>query len=260
MSKQEPKNNISISSILTLAGFDGTGGAGISTDIKVCSFLKVPNVSVVTCVVIQNPLEVKETINIKPEDIKKQILILKEYYDIRILNIGLFGEPEILDFCIPLFPRSKIIFDPILASGSGGFKFVPDDQIKTIRSHFKDFFLLTPNISEAETLSGQEIQSLEDVKKSAIILKKMGAQNILIKGGHLEAGKCYDTLYSQDKFITFCSSRKRFRIHGTGSFLNAGIAAYTFLGADLNTSIKKSKRLLRHALRQVINKNPILVI
>jgi len=246
--------------ILTLAGFDGTGGAGVSTDIKICSFLNVQNISVIGSIVIQSPLEVLKKFNLKPEIVKDQISTLTNFYNIKIINIGLLGDLRILDFVIKYFPQQKIVFDPIFFSGSEKFRFLTNTEISELKKYIKNFFLITPNIPEAEKLANCNIKNFEDIKKSARKLSNLGAQNILIKGGHLKEEKKFDTLFSQGKFYIFDSFSTGFRIHGTGSFLNAAISAYIFKGESLLSSIKKAKKLLHRAIDKTDKKNPILKI
>ena len=207
---------------------------------------------------IQNPVAVKEFIPIDLETIKKQIFILQNYYDIQIVNIGLLGSLDILDFIIPLFEKTKIIWDPILSSGSGDFQFIKEDQFNRLMKHFNNIFLLTPNLPEASALSGQKIQNFTDIQKASRILMEFGAKNVLIKGGHLRGKVIYDTLFENDQVSRFYSSPKEFRIHGTGSFLNATISTYLFSGDKLRICIEKAKHLLNRAVEEVDEENPVL--
>lgn len=245
---------------MTLAGFDGTGGAGISADIKVSSFLGVPNVSVVTSIVIQSPFWVKKKIDLKPEIVRNQINALEEFYDFRIVNIGLLGDLKVLGYVMRHFADVKIVWDPIFASGSGKYPFIPINQLDKVKPFLKRTFLITPNIPEAEVLAGFRIKNQEDIRKAAIQLRNLGAHHILIKGGHLKSNICRDTLFYFDKFFSFTSPKKPFRIHGTGSFLNAAISGYLFLGEELVASIEKARILLENAVKKTTKTNPILQI
>jgi len=243
-----------------LAGFDGTGGAGISCDIKVSSFLGVPNVAVITSVVIQSPFDVRKKIDLKPSVVRDQILVLRKFFNIHIINIGLLNGLNILKFIFSHFEESSVILDPILSSGSGAYQFVAANQIKKMKSYLKGIYLITPNIPEAEILSGCKIHTEKDIKKAAIKIREMGAQNILIKGGHLKSETGIDTLFFNDRFFIFSSPQKPFRIHGTGSFLNAAISGYLFLGEALDMSVKKARILLDNAIQKTTKANPILHI
>jgi hydroxymethylpyrimidine/phosphomethylpyrimidine kinase len=258
--KRKANNLLRADVILTLAGFDGTGGAGVSTDIKICSYLKIQNVSVIGSLVIQSPVEVEKKIDLEPEVVKDQISILGKFYNVKIVNIGLFGDLRVLNFVVRHFSRQKIVFDPIFSSGSGKFKFLKNTEITRIKKYLKNFYLITPNIPEAEILSDLKIKSLEDVKQSARKLRSLGAQNILIKGGHLKGNRKIDTLLSDDNFYTFDSFSTGYNIHGTGGFLNAAICAYIFKGESLVTSIKNAKKLLQKVIKKTDKFNPILNI
>ena len=210
---------------------------------------------------MQSPHEVIKKVNIEPELIKDQLTTIKEFYDIEVINIGVLGEIRNLGFIVSEFPEKKIIFDPIFFSGSGKFVFLNKKEINHLKDHFKYLYLITPNIPEAEILSGEKIKTVEDIKKSAQIIKNnLEAKNILIKGGHLKGKRCFDILLRKNRFHTYGSPKTDFRIHGTGSFLNAGISTYLFKGESLITSIKKSKTLLKNAIKQIDKNHPILNI
>lgn len=246
--------------LLTIAGFDGTGGAGTNIDTKICSFLKVPNVSVITSIVIQNPKEVIEARKIDPKIIKEQLWVLKEYYQIEALNIGIFGDLETLAFIIREFNGKKIVLDPIASSGDGKYLFLKKSDIFKLKNFFKYIYLLTPNIPETEIITGIKIESLDDIKKAAKSIGKMGVENVLIKGGHIKNTKSWDILYSNNKYCVFKSQLTNLRIHGTGSFLNSAICSYLLKGESLISSIKKSRNLLRKAIKTINPENPILYV
>jgi hydroxymethylpyrimidine kinase/phosphomethylpyrimidine kinase len=220
--------------------------------------LHIPNISVVTSLVVQNPIAVNHFVPVDLNTIKEQILTLLNYYDVRIVNIGLLGSLDVLDIVLPLFEKKPIILDPIFFSGSGDFQFVKQDQINRLKTYLSHIFLLTPNIPEAIALTGQKIKKFNDIQKVSRILMDNGVKNVLIKGGHLQGDVIYDTLFEGDQVFRFSSSRKQFRIHGTGSFLNAAIAAYLFLGEELKICVDKAKCLLNMAIENVNEENPIL--
>jgi hydroxymethylpyrimidine/phosphomethylpyrimidine kinase len=180
------------------------------------------------------------------------------YYDVQVVNIGLLSSLDILDFILPLFNDIPVILDPILHSGSGAFQFIKPEQINRLKAYFNDIFLLTPNIPEAVLLTGQHIQHFTDMQNASRILMDSGVKNVLIKGGHLKGNDIYDTLFERDRISRFPSSRKQFRIHGTGTFLNAAISAHLFSGDDIKTCVERAKSMLNRAVENVNEDNPIL--
>jgi len=107
-------------------------------------------------------------------------------------------------------------------------------------------------------LTGQRIQKFNDIQRASQILMDYGVKNVLIKGGHLQGDDIYDTLFEREQVSRFPSSRKQFKIHGTGSFFNAAISAYLFSGEDLKICVEKAKCLLNQAVENVNEENPIL--
>lgn len=165
---------------------------------------------------------------------------------------------DVLDVILPLFEKIPIILDPIFFSGSGDFQFVNQDQVNQLKTFLSQIFLLTPNIPEAIALTGQKIRKFNDIQRVSQILMDFGVKNVLIKGGHLQGDEIYDTLFERERVSRFPSSRKQFRIHGTGSFFNAAISAYLFSGENLKICVEKAKNLLNQAVENVNEENPIL--
>lgn len=247
--------------ILTVAGFDPTGGAGLSTDIKTCSFLGVPNISVISSIVIQDPYSVKRKIDVDPLVFRQQLETLAGFYDISLINVGLFSDIQNLKFILKSFPGIRIILDPVFTSGSGKFRFLTANQIIELKSLLDNIFLITPNIPEACSLSGIEIRSISDMKESARIIRKvMRVENVLLKGGHLQAEnkKSIDILLDIQGFYEIESQLSNFRVHGTGSFLNSAIAAFIFKGESLRSSFSKAHKLLHDRIKLVSENDPVL--
>jgi len=245
--------------VLSIAGFDGTGGAGINVDIKVYSFLNVPHVTIATSLVIQTPFKVTRIITFDINTIKEQFNCLGTTFQFKVTNIGLGPVKEILEFLTVAQNKGKIIFDPLFASGSGQYIFKTVLEINSFLPLLKHIYLLTPNIPEANILAEMEIRSLSEMKEAALIIQeKFQTANILIKGGHLGKTFTSDLLLEGKDFHTFSSRMTDFNIHGTGSFLNAAITAFTFKGEPLVSAIQSAKDLLKQAIQKTDKNLPVL--
>ncbi len=244
---------------MTVAGFDPTGGAGLDICLKVSSHLKVNHVSLLSALVIQSPFEVYKQINIEREAFQEQIDNLQQFYTIKVVNMGIFGSLNNFKSVISAFKSQPIIFDPIMASGSGKFPFLKEREADALKQYFKNLYLITPNLPEAEFLSGVAITNIHQMKEAAVRLQaKYGIINVLVNGGHLKQKLIVDLLYSNKKFHTFASEPIGFNIHGSGSFLNAAIAAYIYRGHPLPTCITKAKKLFQQAAKEASPDNPLI--
>lgn len=246
--------------VLTVAGFDGTGGAGLQIDSKLSTCLQVPNISVVTAVVVQTPVDVQEMKCLSPAFVARQISLLMSYYHIPLVNIGIFGHFGTIRWIIGNMPRSRLIWDPVFSSGSGSFRFVKESDVSKIKKVLDRFYLITPNVPEAEELAGMEIGSVEDMASAARKIRdRWGIENILLKGGHLAGEEGWDLLLHDGGIQSFKTRKSGLRIHGTGSFLNGAIASYLFMGHRLFESVTRAKTLLEEAAANVDPSNPVLV-
>lgn len=246
--------------ILSAGGFDPTAGAGLLCDSYLFSKFNVDSKFVITCIVVQSPFEVKRYIEVKDSVIKDQVRIIKPYYDVGLINMGLI-KPHLIDFFKSQFNRARILLDPIMTAGSGKFNFLSDDEIVKILTSVRGVYLITPNVLEAEKICNKNISNLDDMKECARILRKeLGVLNVLISGGHLR-GKNFDLLLDErGQFFKFKSQKEDFRIHGTGSFYNSGISIGLAKGMELSDSIEFAKEHLNKAAAKATPDNPILRI
>ena len=183
---------------------------------------------------------------------------LNRCFDVQLLNLGILGSLDNFEMVTRIFPDRRVVFDPIIASGDGSFFFLSPTEIESITTLIKYCYLITPNIPEAEAITRSRITSIAGMKRAAEKIVNLGAQNVLIKGGHLGKDVCQDILLSDDNYYSVSSRLTPFRIHGTGSFLNAAISAYLFLGEDLRSSVEKAHSLLKQAVVKVNPGYPVL--
>ncbi len=250
------KHKTALTAVLTIGGFDPTGGAGITRDLKTFHDHNVTGYSVITANTIQDGEKVFKTTPIKPSEVKLQLEALLKKNSVDIVKIGMISKGETLELTLKALKKhkvKKIILDPIVMS-SGGTKLIDSKGIKVISNHLKDFHLITPNLSETEVLIKKslkiKIKTIFDMKAAATILNKMGVENILITGGHLKDNPT-DLLYDGKVFTIIKGSRIKTttkNLHGTGCILSSAITANLALGLDLEKSIKKSKKYLEKVL------------
>ena len=215
----------SLPTVLAIGGSDPSGGAGIQADIKTIEANGCHALSVITAITSQNLSEVRDIIHIPPSHLKSQIVTLFDEFDIDIVKIGMIGSVENLKVLIDIIDKYdlRVVVDPIIRSSSGS-SLIEKETLRLLKNElFKRAFLVTPNISEAKTLSGIDIKNLDDMKKAC---KSLDAKNILLKGSHLDSDEIVDLLYSEDRFYQYAHERIDIKNpRGTGCTLSSAIAA-----------------------------------
>ena len=174
---------------LTIAGFDPSGGAGLQADLKTFSAFGVSGKSVATSITIQNTTGVEGVHDISREVVEQQLKVILEDGKPGAVKTGMLGNESIVETVVRLLRRYRIkhlVVDPVICSSSGK-PLLSTKGIETLKKRLLPItFLLTPNLNEAEVLSGVKIRKSSDRIRAARILIKMGAKNVLIKGGHLK--------------------------------------------------------------------------
>ncbi len=245
------------SKILIIAGSDSSGGAGIQADIKTVTALGGYAMTAVTAITAQNTTGVNSVVPIVPKEIEKQILFTSK--DIRpdAIKIGMLHSSDVIISVLKALQKlktKKIILDPVMVA-KGGFKLINDRAIKTLREKLiKKVFLLTPNIPEAEVLTKTKIKTPQDMINAAYILLKLGANNVLVKGGHLKTNTMNDVFLSKNKLIIFKNKKvKTKNTHGTGCTLSSAIATFSGCGKSLNKSCELGIKYVNHSIRSNLN-------
>lgn len=237
--------------VLSVAGSDCSGGAGLQADLKTFAAHGLYGMSVVLSVVAENTSRVINSVDMPSESIFAQFDAVFEDIVPKAVKIGMLGSVSILESVEQSLARylpSNIVIDPVMFA-KNGFPLMPE----SIRKEFARLLIpyacvLTPNIPEASALCGFEIASLEDMKKSALMLHKMGAKSVLVKGGHKE-DFADDVLYDGKEFHIFHAKKlKSTSTHGTGCTLSSAIAANLALGFSLYDSIRRAKSYTYNAI------------
>ena len=221
-----------VQAALTIAGSDSSGGAGIQADMKTMSALGIYSCTVITAITAQNTLNVDHIFPLSADIIKKQIMSVLSDIPIHAIKIGMVYNNEIITAVSDILKNSKIpiVLDPIISAGTGARlleqEFLSDFKIKLLP--FCD--VVTPNIHEAEKLSGIKIKNENDIKKTALKIQKLGAKNVVVKGGHFKNNDkvIVDTILNErGKFALIKNPRiKIVEMHGSGCNFSAALTAF----------------------------------
>jgi hydroxymethylpyrimidine/phosphomethylpyrimidine kinase len=237
--------------VLTIAGSDSCGGAGIQADLKAMSALGVYGMSVITAITAQNTIGVQKVMEVTDELIEAQIRSIFDDINVDAVKIGMVSNSKTIGIIKKLLKEyevKNIVLDPVMISKSGYFLLKPEAQ-EAIKDLISIADLVTPNIPEAEVLTGMKIEDAEQMKKAALKIRELGAKNILIKGGH-RCNDANDILLYGDNFITL----EGFRIetnntHGTGCTLSSAIASHLSKGHSVEEAVSLSKKYITTAIQ-----------
>jgi hydroxymethylpyrimidine/phosphomethylpyrimidine kinase len=242
-----------IKQVLTIAGSDSGGGAGIQADIKSMSANGVFAMSVVTAVTAQNTEEVTDVFELPTSIVAAQIDAVFDDFDVAAVKTGMLSSAAIVETVARMLKPQNVtnlVVDPVMISKSGHLLLKPD-AINAIKGQlFPLALLVTPNIHEAQQLSGIEIKTLADARRAAKIIHGFGCKHVLIKGGHLPTDRATDLLYDGRFFNVF---KGEFidtpHTHGTGCTFASAIAAHLAQGKSVNDAIQAAKTYLTEAIR-----------
>ncbi len=237
--------------VLTIAGSDSGGGAGIQADLKVATLLGSFGMSAITALTAQNTLGVRNIHPAPTDFIRDQIEAVLSDIGADVLKVGMLFSPEIIRLVAENIRKYSLpaVVDPVMIA-KGGASLLQDAAVSALRDELLPLaYLITPNLPEAEVLTGMTIRDEADMEKAAFKLHSMGSRNVLIKGGHLE-GDSVDLLLADGKLHRFMA--KRFdtpHTHGTGCTYSAAIATFLSQGFPLVRAVEKSKIYITEAIR-----------
>lgn len=240
--------------ILAIAGFDPSGGAGLLRDLKTFEDLGCRGVSVATALTAQNSLRVSSTLAIPPGFLEKQVVTLLEELTVDAVKIGMTGSSANIRAIASLIKRKglrNVVLDTVLVSTSG-YPLLDKKGVPALKKLLPLVKIVTPNIPEASALTGLVINGIRGMEEAARALHSMGAPSVLVKGGHLK-GSPVDILYDGTGFKRFTGKRIRGgkkRFHGTGCILSSAIAAGCAKGHNLERSVKEAKEYLNRILTE----------
>ncbi|WEV36934.1 bifunctional hydroxymethylpyrimidine kinase/phosphomethylpyrimidine kinase [Lactobacillus sp. ESL0677] len=243
--------------VLTIAGTDSGGGAGIMADLKTFQMQGVFGTAVVVAVTAQNTLGVQASHLLPLEMIDKQCASLAADFKIRATKTGMLGDAaHVHQVALNLqkYDFGPVTVDPVMVA-KGGAHLLSEDAITTVK---KELFplanLVTPNLPEAQVLTGMTVTSQQQYPDLAHSLQEMGVKNVLIKGGHSTTEEVRDFALLEDGSSFWVSSPRTHtkRTHGTGDTLAAAITAQLALGHDLAAAVKLAKKYVTKTIEQTI--------
>lgn len=235
--------------VLTIAGFDPSGWAGVHADLRTFEAFSAMGLSVITALTAQNRKHVKATQSIPPAFVKKEITTILEEFDpdaVKIGMLGSYGNVIMLTRLIRDKKLKNIVLDPVIRSTSG-HALLEKKGVKALVRMFPLVTVVTPNVPEASIISGIRIKDIKDVEAAAERIFSMGPANVLIKGGHL-GGDPVDILYDGLGFEYYKGKRiraDRVVLHGTGCILSSAIAAGLARGRPVKKAVAEARAYLR---------------
>lgn len=237
---------------LTIAGSDCSGGAGIQADIKTMSAHGVFGMSVIVSVVAENTSRVIDIENVSPKMIENQIEAIFEDIEVDSVKIGMLNNEECMLAVrkkLLQYKPKNVVVDSVMYAKNGCPLMSPDCIDSLIKYIVPIATVLTPNIPEAECIADMKIETIDQMKESAIKIHNMGCKNVLIKGGHYE-GDAIDILFDGKDFFTFTNERINTKnTHGTGCTLSSAITSNLALGHSVEKSVENAKNYVTNAIK-----------
>lgn len=242
--------------LLTIAGSDSSGGAGIQADLKTFAALGTYGMSVITAVTAQNTCGVTMVQNIDLKVVEAQITAVFDDIRVDAVKIGMLSDKEIIKIIaqkLRFYQPPIIVVDPVMVSKSGFQLLAPDACETLIKELLPLATLVTPNLPEATVIVGYEVSNKDDMLKAAKDIITLGAKNVLMKGGHLQES-ADDLLYDGREATWFTGERINTKnTHGTGCTLSSALAANLALGLSLPEAVRKSKEYITIAINNALN-------
>ncbi|MBT2689707.1 bifunctional hydroxymethylpyrimidine kinase/phosphomethylpyrimidine kinase [Bacillus sp. ISL-47] len=242
-----------INKALTIAGSDSGGGAGIQADLKTFQELGVFGMSALTAVTAQNTKGVQGVYPMTAEAVVAQIQSIGEDLVPDAVKTGMLFNAEIIEGVsreITRYQWKNVVIDPVMVA-KGGASLLQKEAIAAMKEYLIPLsILITPNIPEAEVLTGLRIKTDQQKNEAARKLHDMGAKNVMIKGGHDEAeNDAVDLLFDGQRFYEFKSKRiQTVNTHGTGCTFSAAITAGLAEGMTVSNAVERAKRFIQAAI------------
>ena len=240
--------------VLIVAGSDSGGGAGIQADIKTVTALGGYAATAITALTAQNTLGVQDVAGVDIPFIQLQMRMVLEDIGADCLKTGMLHSPDVIDAVSTVIetdaPGIPLVVDPVMVA-KGGASLLGTDAVSTLRDRLLPLArLITPNIPEAETLLGNRIRSIDDMKAAAETLLAFGPGAVLVKGGHMEGDRLCDVLLDADGFHTYETDRiDTPHTHGTGCTLASAIATGIAQGLSLPDAVGRAQSYVVEAIR-----------
>ncbi|WP_288531675.1 bifunctional hydroxymethylpyrimidine kinase/phosphomethylpyrimidine kinase [uncultured Secundilactobacillus sp.] len=242
---------------LTIAGTDSGGGAGVMADLKTMQERHVFSTAVIVAVTAQNTLGVQDFMAMPKQLIDEQFASLADDFAIKACKTGMLADAEHVHIVVENLKKyafGPVTVDPVMIA-KGGAALLADDAIETVKAELLPLAtIVTPNLPEAERLTGMTIKTAADVRASAVKLRDLGALNVVIKGGHNGSDEVSDFVLLADGAEFWLSAPRvdTIRTHGTGDTLSSCITAELAKGASVEAAIRTAKDYVEAAIRNTI--------
>ena len=243
--------------VLTVAGSDSGGGAGIQADLKTFEALGVHGASAITCVTAQNPLEVRHVHPIPASSVETQIRAVIDVLAPQVIKTGMLYSTQIIErVSLTLSRDLKLIVDPVMISTSGAMLLQPS-AVAALKEFMRRAYLVTPNVDEAEHLLDRKITEPEDLRAAAREFHEEYGCAALLKGGHLQNLKvAVDILFDgENEWMLAAPYQRGVSTHGTGCTYAAAIAACCALGESLPRAVERAKEYISNAIARSTKTN-----
>jgi hydroxymethylpyrimidine/phosphomethylpyrimidine kinase len=241
---------------LTIAGSDSSGGAGIQADLKTFAALGVYGTSAITAVTAQNTTGVMAALNLPSDLVAAQIEAVAADIRLHATKTGMLGSAAIVeavaaaikDFDLPL-----VVVDPVILATSGDRLLDEDGATALVTELLPRAFVVTPNLPEAEVLSGVRIRSLDDAREAARKIHELGASSVIVKGGHGDGADLVDLLFDGEQFTELRTERQTtVNTHGTGCTFASALTAFLALGHPLRGAAARAQAYVAGAIRHAL--------
>ena len=253
MTNQQPHFSKHYARVLTIAGSDSGGGAGIQADLKTFAAMGCYGMTAITALTAQNTKGVQGIHGIPAEFLKAQIQSVMDDIGVDAIKIGMLHAPEIVDvvaWAIDHYQLKNIVLDPVMVATSGDRLIASETVQVLVRELFPRATLITPNLDEAVLLLGREISDARVLETAGHDLLAMGARAVLLKGGHLPGDDVVDLLVQPNTPAERLASRRihSHNVHGTGCTLSSAIASHLALGLGLSEAVHCARQFIVQAI------------
>jgi hydroxymethylpyrimidine kinase/phosphomethylpyrimidine kinase len=241
-------------SVLSIAGSDPSGGAGIQADLKTFAALGVYGMAVVTALTAQNTVAVTGVYEVPPEFVEAQIDAVFADIVPDAVKTGMLSNAAIIRVVAEkavAFGFQNLVVDPVMVAKSGD-RLLREDAVRALREELIPLaYVVTPNLPEAEAITGRAVETLNDMREAARAIHALGARNVVVKGGHLPGETVTDILFDGDRFHEFAGPRVATKnTHGTGCTFASAIASYLAHGDPMTDAMANAKAYLTGALER----------
>jgi len=236
--------------VLTIAGTDSIGGAGVAADLKAFSSMDLHGCCVVTAVTSQNTQGVSAIHPVPSSFVASQLDAVFQDLKVDAVKTGMIYSAEIAKVVSRRMEEEAVplVVDPVLCAGAGSPLFREDLKAAMSSRLFPLATVVTPNRMEAEEFSSMRIEVEDDSEEACRVISATGAKAVLLKGGHFEGPSVTDLLLNDGLFTEFTSPRLPIKVHGSGCTLSSYIAGYLAQGCDIRKAVASSKRRVQDAI------------